>query len=279
MSIRILDQEEYYKAREVYESVFPEDSKGFVDYYFTEVTKNNIIYVLEDGDKVCSMIHLNPYRAMINDTETLIHYIVAVATLKEERSKGYMGQLLNRVLNDMYDAGEVFTYLMPVAEAIYTPYDFRTVFRKQWEYCNVSDLSYREFGESDADAYVNYINGFLDNNYMIYTLRDYEYYSRLIKEYKSDGATLMTKEDGERVIKVLPKVLEPSLTNTPYMVRIINVEKLVGMLPSKIVDGINLEVEDKIICENNSTSEKRIPISEFTDILFKNIKVRFDEVV
>ena len=47
MKIRRLEKEEHQVVRSLYEEVFSEDSTSFVDYYFTEKTQDNEIYVLE----------------------------------------------------------------------------------------------------------------------------------------------------------------------------------------------------------------------------------------
>ena len=55
MKIRRLEKEEHQMVRSLYEEVFSEDSTSFVDYYFTEKTKDNEIYVLEG--RWCSAVH------------------------------------------------------------------------------------------------------------------------------------------------------------------------------------------------------------------------------
>ena len=52
MEIRKLSQEEHNKVRPLYEKVFTEDSKGFVDYYFWEKTRDNDIYVVEEDGEI-----------------------------------------------------------------------------------------------------------------------------------------------------------------------------------------------------------------------------------
>ena len=56
MEIRKLSQEEHNKVRPLYEKVFTEDSKGFVDYYFSEKTRDNDIYVVEEDGEICAML-------------------------------------------------------------------------------------------------------------------------------------------------------------------------------------------------------------------------------
>ncbi len=51
MEIRKLEVTEHQECRRLYEEVFAEDSPSFVDYYYTEKTRDNQIYtVIEDGE-------------------------------------------------------------------------------------------------------------------------------------------------------------------------------------------------------------------------------------
>ena len=61
MEIRKLDPTEHSATRSLYEEVFSEDSESFVNYYYTEKTKDNIIYAVTEDGEIRSMIHLNPY--------------------------------------------------------------------------------------------------------------------------------------------------------------------------------------------------------------------------
>ena len=119
--------------------MFSEDSKRFVDYYYTEKTKDNQIYVAEEDGGIQAMLHLNPYELNVNGMKKKANYIVAVATRESYRGRGFMKALLETALKDMYREGESFTYLMPAAEAIYTPYGFRTVYEQQLEYCPIGE--------------------------------------------------------------------------------------------------------------------------------------------
>ena len=56
MKVRHLEQTEHGLTRPLYEEVFSEDSKRFVDYYYTEKTKDNQIYVqkrMEESRQCC----------------------------------------------------------------------------------------------------------------------------------------------------------------------------------------------------------------------------------
>ena len=128
MTLRILEQDEHGKTRSLWEEVFPEDTKIFLDYYYYIKTRDNQIYVIEEDEEFCSMLQLNPYIVRVEEKEFPSAYIIAVATKEKYRRRGYMGALLRASLNDMYAKKIPFTFLMPAAEAIYTPYDFRFIY-------------------------------------------------------------------------------------------------------------------------------------------------------
>lgn len=128
MKLRKLEQSENKNTRKLWETVFSEDSKEFLDYYYYFKTKDNEIFVIEEEGGIRSMLQLNPYTLQIEEDSRSCRYIIGVATEKEYRKRGYMGALLRRAMQEMYDRKEPFTFLMPAAESIYTPYDFRFVY-------------------------------------------------------------------------------------------------------------------------------------------------------
>lgn len=128
MELRKLEQTEHHKTRALWELVFSEDTKAFLDYYYYFKTRDNEIYVIEEDGAIRSMLQLNPYMLWIEEDTHLCHYVIAVATEENYRRRGYMGQLLCQAMQEMYDRKEPFTFLMPAAERIYTPYDFRFVY-------------------------------------------------------------------------------------------------------------------------------------------------------
>ena len=94
MNIRKLDVSEHFRTRALWEEVFTEDTKAFLDYYYFLKTRENEIYVVEDGQKIQAMLQLNPYHLKVEEQTFDAHYIVGVATRDESRGQGYMRQLL-----------------------------------------------------------------------------------------------------------------------------------------------------------------------------------------
>lgn len=124
---RELKQSERQNTRVLWEEVFAEDSKAFLDYYYKEVTAQNRIYVEEEQGELISMLHLNPYKVHMGTTEADVYYMVAVATKEAYRHQGCMRRVLKASLTELYSEQVPFVFLMPASERIYQPFDFRTV--------------------------------------------------------------------------------------------------------------------------------------------------------
>ena len=203
MKLRKLRKEEHIRTRELWEQIFTEDSKEFLDYYYTVKTKDNEIYVIEDAEKIISMIHLNPFQMRVNDKICQTHYIVAVATDEKYRRQGLMAKLLNYVLQLMKDRGEPFTFLMPASEAIYRPFGFEfiyeqiqgNVFGKKVQ----DNVEFLEANEIDCENIAEYANGKL-KEYDVVTVRDAAYYRMILKEQQSEkGGILIAKKQQDIV--------------------------------------------------------------------------------
>ena len=177
MKLRKLDIEEHGKTRSLWEQVFSEDSRSFLDYYYFFKARENQIYVVEQEEEIRSMLQLNPYMLQVEDGQFTGHYIIAVATEAAYRKRGYMGASLRRAMQDMYDRKELFTFLMPAAEAIYLPYDFRYVYAQNvWEYeveenternakeeNSRREVSVSEAGIGDGEALAEFLTRILKN--------------------------------------------------------------------------------------------------------------------
>jgi len=216
--IRYLLDNEKRNSEALYREAFPEDKDAFVEYYYSYVTKDNKILVLEQENKICSMLHLNPYRVSVNGTSVDAYYYVAVATKAECRHQGMMRKLLKKSLNDIYGEGQPFTYLMPANKAIYEPFDFRIVYQqKKVEF----PLEPKMANEKMAEIFD------------VYTLRDDWYVEKMMEE--------------ERVCAG-----DPPFDIVPYiMARITHVERMLSLLRSRRYLKVVLDVSDEIISENN----------------------------
>lgn len=209
MILRKLEQREHQETRALWEEVFAEDTKAFLDYYYYIKARDNEIYVVEETDQICSMLHLNPYILKIEDTMVQSAYIVAVATKKMFRGRGFMGSLLRKALDDMYRKKIPFTFLMPAAEAIYLPYDFRYIYDQ-----NMGSIDCRHVRESmctgkddcifsdallwDAEELSRFYEKYILPAWQICSVRDTAYYQTLIMEQQSEhGGIRIIRSQGD----------------------------------------------------------------------------------
>ena len=102
--------------------------KEFLDYYYTEKTKDNEIYVIETDHDIRAMMQLNPYVIQMGKKAVESRYIVAVATEPLYRHRGYMAELLSKTARDLYQQKMPFFFLMPASEKIYYPHNYRFIY-------------------------------------------------------------------------------------------------------------------------------------------------------
>ena len=113
-------------TRKLYEEAF-DDSKEFVDYYYSDKCLDNRMIVSVENGEIISMLHLNPYLVNLCGTRVLSYYVVAVATRKDHRHEGYMTRVFEKTFEILRKEHVPFVFLMPVDEAIYSWMGFETV--------------------------------------------------------------------------------------------------------------------------------------------------------
>lgn len=213
--IRYLDNQEKSLTKDLWREAFPEDSEEFLDYYDQEKMKENQVLVREEADKIQSMLHLNPYHLQVRNAEWDADYIVAVATRADMRHRGYMRSLLIRMMEDMRRKQMPFCFLMPAAEAIYTPFQFAFIYDQPvWKLREDTELERISIEETvlaeeyvDADARqktvqqiprenpalqlaADWMQHWLEQRYEVFAKRDDAYVTSLIREVKSELGSL-----------------------------------------------------------------------------------------
>ena len=230
MKIRKLDQSEHGKTRSLWEQVFSEDSQEFVDYYYYIKTKDNTIYVIEEDDEIRAMLQLNPYQVKLQESVVPSDYIVGVATQAEYRGRGYMRNLLIHALQDQYLQKMPFTFLMPAAEAIYYPYDFRFVYeqkqieldeaffsaRKEYkndEYRNISQerIVDRDARFMDAGKMAAFVEENFSDCWNVVALRNAQYYQTQILEQQSEFGGMRLVFEEEKLVCIYAYAKEEGL--------------------------------------------------------------------
>ena len=160
LQLRVLTEpEEKLRTRALYEEAF-DDPKPFVDFYYREICKSNVIITAEENGRVLSMCHLNPYLLSVRGRNVRSFYLVAVATDRDRRHEGLMTLVMQRAFVFMKEKHIPFCYLLPVDTAIYEWMGFEVI-------CDFSETAER------AEE--------IRKRYDIYCVRD-EIYRRRQKE-------------------------------------------------------------------------------------------------
>lgn len=198
LQVKRLEGRTKEESRELYQEIFSEDSEAFVDYYYQYRAGENEIYGVVDGrENLISMLHLNPYQICLGGRAVSSQYIVAVATREDYRHQGLMSRLIHCSLREMYEKKEPFAFLMPAAEAIYRPFDFRFIYQqcqyelKPIEHGNCTELSCRPATEQDLKELSDWARRRIQEDYCTYALHTEAYFRRMLSEQASQKGQVM----------------------------------------------------------------------------------------
>ncbi len=200
-------------TRELYEEVFPEDGKAFTDYYYSHKIRNNKVLTKCVDGNVVSMLHMNPYSLCINGSRADCYYLVAVATKKAYRRRGYMRELMEQAFEIARREDVPYLYLMPADPAIYEPFGFQFLTEPtrqqpqtdpdEWQAWRDSqknavwiDRSGGTFTEELAKEMTGFATEWLSARYDIYTCPSEAYYQDLLEQAMSENGGLCVRYDG-----------------------------------------------------------------------------------
>ena len=203
-SERRLSPKENGRTKKLYEKIFSEDSPEFIEFYYRYKATENKIYVVEDEEgETLSMLHLNPYQIRLAEENVCGQYIVAVATDERYRHQGMMRRLLKAAVAERKRQGDPFIFLMPAAEAIYSPFDFRYIYSqaqcnlRTGEYLNHPRLLCRPADEKILDGLVVFAEQHLRKHYRVYALHTKAYFRTLMKEQSvQNGQVVVILREG-----------------------------------------------------------------------------------
>ena len=208
--------EEQERTKDLYREIFPEDTEAFLDFYYRKRPKR-ILAMEEDGEMI-AMLHLNPFQLSFFGKEITASYIYAVATRKDKRKQGIMGELLSYSFQLLKEEGEAFCFLLPVMEQIYTPYGFRTVakfsteesddFRESGE--KAGQDGKRSFSEKEEALKAEKLS-----DYKLYAIPTEELLSRREEEVKFSSEEDEFPENPVIMMKILNKNLFCRYTGYP----------------------------------------------------------------
>lgn len=200
MKMRYAREDEIDIIKEIWNYCF-NDEDTFVDYYFNHKYKNhNTIVACEDND-IVSSLQLNQYKINLDNKVYDTSYIVGVSTFPQVRGRGYMRNIMDFSLNELYKKGQLISILMPIDYRLYRKYGYEHCY-DQLEYnINIDDLKnfnlngrLYKASEKNIDDLININNIFLEDvngN----TVRDKDYYINLFREVKSEGGHVYVYKD------------------------------------------------------------------------------------
>ncbi len=264
--IEYLSQSKKVESRKLYEEVFPEDTKEFLDYYYNHKVENHKVLVKNLENDVVGMLHCNPHLLSIKENQEEVDYIYAVATKKEHRGKGIMRELLVKVLNDMYKEGKAFTYLIPVAEKIYSPYGFSYVSDKQKMVVErrgllkAASINIMTLLNSDdtvrIDELIEFSKRMLGNERDVFSYRNHAYYQDLLAQLKLAAGHIELLYEEDRLLGYCYLVREDELSIIELVCHEEDMDSFVqGILEKYVLDKISISgilVKE----EHNLTTEK-----------------------
>lgn len=299
--IKYLNNKEKNKTRTIWEKVFEEDSKSFLDYYYNYKNIDNKILCKMINNKIVSMLHLNPYKISIRNNIYKSYYIVAVATLKEYRKKGYMSELLKESIKKMYEEKIPFTFLRPAKKEIYLPFGFEYIYNHNFlELKNSIAIEETPISENDYNQLASFTNKFLLKRFNTFILRDENYIKTLHEEVKSENGNIIKLYNNKvfigyyvywgiaekitRAIFIDDNFTEIKKNKELVMARILNLYEFCSNFSSNTEENISiyLDINDNIIEENNNkfklsiskNTSKIEKVSSFNENPFLQINIQ-----
>ena len=223
--MHFLDTQGKQDTRSMYDSIFKEDSKAFVDYYYQHVVPGNRILAADsqeqDSRKIQCMIHFNPHMLNICGNAREAYYLVAVATRPECRKQGIMGRLMEHALKEIAKNHMPFTFLMPANPAYYYGQGFSFFPNQPLEKTQAGDgfgqpeekiqkgssfgrlkrespvFQWRRARVEDTGEIALFANRILERKSQIFVQRSKAYYEQLMAETTAeDGAILLLEISG-----------------------------------------------------------------------------------
>lgn len=202
MNIRYAKGEDLDKLKDIWNYCFG-DEESFVEYYFNNKYKSENTIIVEEGDDFKSSLQLNQYEIKLNDKIYDISYVVGVSTYPNARGKGYMKDMMDFSLNEIYKKGQIVSLLMPIDYRLYKKYGYEHCY-DQLEYkINIDGLKqfkingdFEKVNENHIDEMIFIYNYFLSKSNG-YVVRDKFYYENLFKEIKCENGHIYIHKDNE----------------------------------------------------------------------------------
>lgn len=119
-------KEDYEQLIMLWQQAFG-DPKAFVQQAFDELIPSEGIYLWKEEGEILSALYAIPCRIRGNGEKTKGQgfYFYALATQKNRRHQGWMGRLMEAVLQELKRQGADFVFLQPAEENLFSYYEKR----------------------------------------------------------------------------------------------------------------------------------------------------------
>ena len=201
MNIRYAVKKDLENIKDIWNYCFG-DEEAFVNYYFNNKYKPENTIIIEENDELMSSLQLNQYKINLNNKVYNTSYVVGVSTYPNARGKGYMKDMMDFALNELYKKDQLVSLLMPIDYRLYKKYGYEHCY-DQIEYkLNIEELKQFKIVGDFKKITNNHINYMMDiyNEFLLntngYVVRDKNYYENLFKEIKCEnGHMYIHKEE------------------------------------------------------------------------------------
>jgi len=115
------------QLKQLYQEAFPEDSDAFRDYFFETFDTRDCYPLIEYG-RVNAMAYVVRKPCILGKKQVNLPFIVALATRDSVKRRGKASMLMEEILSDLQDKGELFVALYPaVGHDFYAKFGFETI--------------------------------------------------------------------------------------------------------------------------------------------------------
>jgi len=130
MEIRKILPEEHIKILKLRSASY-NSKKDFSDPEKTKIGYELIRALFNDSGKPCSTISVEPLTVRFNGSDVKMAGVGAIATLPQERNKGYVRKLLTYCFDEMRENGQLFSFLFPFSNPYYRMFGYECCNQKQ----------------------------------------------------------------------------------------------------------------------------------------------------
>lgn len=230
----MLDTEQIKSTRELWKEVFPEETKEFLDYYFTYGVKDAIVCAVQEEETI-SALYLTPCSAAMRRVPHLLEmhhlpcmtdiarvdtYLISAAVTKQAyRKRGYMRRLLSGVFEYQRRLKIPFCMVSAKESIFFEHFGFHYIYDKPHYELNTKMIS-KEMLERAAGGEIvhlspynvtlsmadkgdllllaHFVNANLCKRYGVFNIRSAVYYERFQQELRSrKGELYQIIEDGQ----------------------------------------------------------------------------------